>query len=204
MANVCHGFVHSPPSRASLVPAILTCGRDQHPVCWRESSEQHCPLNHLVQWKALSARKHTVSKPVITRELRCLNFQMRTTAPTEEFPSHCFCLASCEWHRLAAAHSQDHCSNHAIGVDETWAEDLLLSGLHQGPVCMFCPFQTLDPVLHKAAFFLKGGRKSYCIHQRLAEISCTWHQEQQNKPYLQSLFSFKLVYRRASSILLCL
>lgn len=130
MANICHGFVRSPPSRALLVPAILTCGRDQHPACWRESSEQHCPPNHLVQWKAPSARKHTVSKPVITREHRCLSFQMRTTAPTKEFPSHCFCLASCEWHRLAAAHSQDHCNNHAIGVDDTWAEDLLLSGLH--------------------------------------------------------------------------
>lgn len=201
MANGCHGFLHSPPSRASLDPAILTCGRDKHPVCWRESGEQHCPLNHLILWKALSAWKHTVSKRVITRELLCLSFRMRTTAPTKDFPSY---LAACEWHRLAAAHTQDHSSNHAVGVNETWAEDLLLSGLHQGPVCMFCPFQTLDPVLHKAPFFPKGGRKSYWIHQHLAEIPCTWHQEQQSKPYLQSLFSFKLVYRRASSILLCL
>lgn len=81
-----------------------------------------CLLTHLMLLKAPLSQKHMVSKLVmITRELvhTWKLFHTHTTAPTKIFPSHCFCLTACEWHRLAAACSQDHHSSHGA-----WCGDL--------------------------------------------------------------------------------
>lgn len=103
-------------------------------------------------------------------------------------------------------------SPHPGPLEQSWlqlvwmrpAVDILLPRLDTGRIYVFCQFQRLDPGLHKAAFSPRSGWIAYWIHQHLQEIPCSWHKEQKNKPYWQSLVSFKSVYGQASGILRCL
>lgn len=161
MASGSLGFVHSSAS----------CGREKHPVCWRESSVQHCPLNHVISWKALSARKHLWAN---TWASLCeKEFSDEDNCTLRSSPLSLFLPCG---QRVTLVVTSPHPGPQLVWMRR--AVDILLSRLDKGHIYLFCPFQRLDPGHHKAPFSPRSGRIAYWIHQPLAEIPCSWHQEQ--------------------------
>lgn len=126
-------------------------GREKCSMYWRESSVQHCPLNHGLSWKAHNKQTCDNTQASV--------WVFRWGPSSEVLLSHCYCLVPTA----------------AVGVDELAVDVLCPDWTKDICTCFACP---KDPDLHKTAFSPKSGRTAYCIHQHLAEIPCIWHQEQ--------------------------
>lgn len=152
-----------------------SCGRGKCPTYWRDSRVQHCPLNHVILWKALSTWS-TVSKPVITYKLLC---EFWDEDHSEILLLLCYCLVP----------------SAAVGVNESCCRHAFVQTGQRTYIYMFCPFQRQDPDLHKAAFSYSSGRTAY-FSSTSRRNSMYLASGTKNKACWLSLISFKSVYSR--------